>query len=159
MICPIDSAAEEPEINPALFQKLDDAMSALGETERNAVLLRYFQGKQLREVGEELGVSEEAARKRVQRAVEKLQVFFKAQGIEAAASVTVALLGASSAVAIPEALGAEVCKGALGAFSSKTIAGIGFMTKVKAGLVTLCIAGSVSTAVFEYRAKAIRSTA
>jgi RNA polymerase sigma factor (sigma-70 family) len=52
-----DSASEEMELNPALFQKLDAAMSALAENERNAVLLRFFEGKQLREVGEELGVS------------------------------------------------------------------------------------------------------
>src|SRR5207248_1952998 len=43
---------------------LDEAMDALDETERSAVLLRYFENKSLREVGQALGTSEEAARKR-----------------------------------------------------------------------------------------------
>jgi DNA-directed RNA polymerase specialized sigma24 family protein len=43
---------------------IDDAMSALDETDRSAVLLRYFENKSLREVGAALGASEDAAQKR-----------------------------------------------------------------------------------------------
>jgi RNA polymerase sigma factor (sigma-70 family) len=55
---------------------LDDAMAALEETDRSAILLRYFENKSLREVGEALGTSDDAAQKRVSRAVEQLREFF-----------------------------------------------------------------------------------
>jgi predicted DNA-binding protein YlxM (UPF0122 family) len=55
---------------------LDDAMAALDETDRSAILLRYFENKSLREVGESLKISDDAAQKRVSRAVERLREFF-----------------------------------------------------------------------------------
>ena len=58
---------------------LDEAMAALEEDDRAAVLLRYFQGKTFREVGAALGASEDAAQKRVSRAVERLREFFVRQ--------------------------------------------------------------------------------
>jgi len=54
---------------------LDDAMAALDETDRAAILLRYFENKSLREVGEALGASDDAAQKRVSRAVENCANF------------------------------------------------------------------------------------
>ena len=63
---------------------LDEAMDALPEADRNAVLLRFFEGKDLKAVGGGLGVSEEAARKRVARAVERLRQFFSKRGVEIA---------------------------------------------------------------------------
>ena len=50
---------------------IDEAMQALDDTDRAAVLLRYFENKSLREVGAALGTSDDAAQKRVSRAVEK----------------------------------------------------------------------------------------
>src|SRR5262249_11419367 len=50
---------------------LDDALAQLGEVDRGAVLLHYFQNKRLREVGLALGISEDAAQKRVTRALVK----------------------------------------------------------------------------------------
>jgi RNA polymerase sigma factor (sigma-70 family) len=44
---------------------LDDTMQALEDSDRTSVLLRYFENKSLREVGETLGTNEDAARKRV----------------------------------------------------------------------------------------------
>src|SRR5882724_11949692 len=44
---------------------LDEALARLGETDRNAVLLRFFEGENHRQVGVALGISEEAAKKRV----------------------------------------------------------------------------------------------
>ena len=51
---------------------MDEALARLGETDRNAILLRYFEQQSLRDVGLSLGLSEEAAKKRVARALEKL---------------------------------------------------------------------------------------
>src|SRR6185295_9040846 len=60
---------------------LDEAMSALDETDRAAVLLRYFENKSLREVGVSLGTSDDAAQKRVNRALERLRKFFAKRGL------------------------------------------------------------------------------
>src|SRR5262245_62151621 len=52
---------------------LDEAMGRLSSKDRDAVLLRYFERKELSAVGDALGTSEEAARKRVGRALERLR--------------------------------------------------------------------------------------
>src|SRR6185437_17145810 len=59
---------------------LDEGLNKLGAGERDAVILKYFEKKSLRQVGETLGISEEAATKRVSRAVERLRVFFQKRG-------------------------------------------------------------------------------
>ncbi|HEY5042162.1 MAG TPA: sigma-70 family RNA polymerase sigma factor, partial [Verrucomicrobiae bacterium] len=59
------TAADWTQIEPLL----DDAMAALDETDRAAILLRYFENQSLREVGESLNISDDAAQKRVSRAV------------------------------------------------------------------------------------------
>ena len=62
---------------------LDEAMQALREKDRTAVLLRFFEGRSLREVGAAMGASEAAAGQRVSRAIERLRRFFVARGITA----------------------------------------------------------------------------
>lgn len=60
------------ELEPLLHEALD----SLSTRERQVVLLRFFEGKSLRETGEALNISEEGARKRVGRAIEKMRQFF-----------------------------------------------------------------------------------
>src|SRR5262245_52451227 len=57
----------------AVAPHLDAALSSLAEADRSAILLRYFENRSLREVGDALGIGEEAARKRVDRAGAKLR--------------------------------------------------------------------------------------
>ena len=83
---------------------LDDAMSALDETDRAAVLLRYFENKSLREVGQALGTSDDAAQKRVSRAIERLREFFSKRGIIVGASGLVAVISANAVQAAPVGL-------------------------------------------------------
>ncbi|WP_237712472.1 sigma-70 family RNA polymerase sigma factor [Pedosphaera parvula] len=78
---------------------LDDALEQLGETDRNAVLLRFMQERNHREVGEALGFSEEAARKRVDRALEKLRGFFTSHGFTLSAALLASTLVANAAKA------------------------------------------------------------
>jgi RNA polymerase sigma factor (sigma-70 family) len=63
------SAADEE-----MSAELDRAVAHLRAKDRAAVLLRFYERKTLAEVGEALAISEEAARKRVERAVDKLRV-------------------------------------------------------------------------------------
>jgi RNA polymerase sigma factor (sigma-70 family) len=59
---------------------LDEGIEQLDPIDRNAILLRFFQDESLQAVGGALGISEEAARKRVSRSVEKLRAFFVRRG-------------------------------------------------------------------------------
>ncbi len=102
--------------NPADWMQveplLDEAMDALEEADRASILLRYFENKSLREVGEVLGVSEDAAQKRVSRAVERLREFFSERKVAIGASALAVLLTANAVQAAPAALSAVVAAGA-----------------------------------------------
>jgi RNA polymerase sigma factor (sigma-70 family) len=92
---------------------LDDAMAALEETDRSAILLRYFENKSLREVGEALGTSVDAAQKRVSRAVEQLREFFSKQKITVGASGLAILISANAVQAAPVGLAATISAAAV----------------------------------------------
>src|SRR5476649_1556615 len=66
---------------------LDDAMHELKETDREAILLRYFENRQFVQVGAKLGLNENAARMRVERALEKLRDIFTKRGITTATAL------------------------------------------------------------------------
>ena len=92
---------------------LDDAMAALEETDRSAVLLRFFENKSLREVGEALGASEDAAQKRVSRAVERLREFFSKRNVTIGASGLAVLVSANAVQAAPVGLAATISAAAV----------------------------------------------
>lgn len=87
---------------------LDEALEHLSETDRNAILIRFFENKNLREIGASLGSSEEAAKKRVARALEKLRAFFVRRSRVVSAAALVSFLSEESAQAAPLLLAAKV---------------------------------------------------
>src|SRR5947207_11483643 len=72
---------------------LDDAMVRLGDRDRDALLLRFFENKSLQEVGAALGTNEDSAQKRVARALDKLRALLRRQG----RTVSAAALGGALA--------------------------------------------------------------
>ena len=74
---------------------LNDALAKLSGADRDAILLRYFHQQSLREVGMRMGVSEEAAKQRVFRAVEKLRSWFARRGLAAGSATIGEWLGAA----------------------------------------------------------------
>ena len=92
---------------------LDDAMQQLGERDRAAILLRFFQRKPFREVGLALGVEEEAARKRVDRALTRLRDWFASRGVAYPTASLAALLLGHAAQAAPGVLAATLSAAAL----------------------------------------------
>jgi RNA polymerase sigma factor (sigma-70 family) len=100
-----------------LLPILDEAMGALGEADRNAVVLRFFAKKDLAEIGAALGISDDAAQKRLSRAIEKLRRAFQRKGITASAAAIGTVLGAAGTQAAPAGLAAAV------ALSSISLAG------------------------------------
>ena len=98
------TAADWTHIEPLL----DEAMQALDDTDRAAVLLRYFENKSLREVGATLGTSENAAQKRLGRAVERLREFFSKRGVTVGASGLMVLISANAVPTAPAGLSAAI---------------------------------------------------
>src|ERR1035441_6610645 len=137
---------------------LDDAMESLNETDRAAVLLRYFENKPLREVGALLGASDDAAQKRVSRAVERLREFFSKRGVTASASGLVVLLSANAIQAAPAGLVAAISTTAAAlagtivptttiATAIKTIA----MTTLQKAIIGVTLAAAVGAGIYEAR--------
>jgi uncharacterized protein (TIGR03435 family) len=125
----MQSTFREPPADEAWRQMsplLEEAMLRLGQTDRDALVLRFFEGRSLNEVGAALGASEDAAKKRVNRAVEKLRAFFTQRGIVLPAAVLTAAISANSVQAAPVALAKTVtavaiAKGAAASGSTLTL--------------------------------------
>lgn len=80
---------------------LDEALADLREADRAAVLLSYFGGRTFAQVGAATGKSEEAARKCVSRAVERMRAFFARRGIEVAVSALVVAMQSDAHASVP----------------------------------------------------------
>src|SRR2546426_5142358 len=113
---------------------LDEAMHALDETDRASVLLRYFENKSLREVGAALGASDDAAQKRVSRAVERLREFFAKRGVTVGASGLVVVISANAVQAAPAGLAVTISTAA--ALAGTTIAATATAIATKAIVMT-----------------------
>lgn len=98
--------ANETESNPwpQIAPLLDTAIADLSEKDRRALLLRFFDGKSMKEVGSALGGTEDAAKMRINRAVEKLRHFFTKRGIVLSTAALTAVLAANSVQAAPATL-------------------------------------------------------
>jgi RNA polymerase sigma factor (sigma-70 family) len=92
---------------------LDDALATLNEKDRLALLLRFFQGKPMREVGEALGITEGAAKMRVARSIERLREFFARRGVACSVASLTVVLTDRSVEAAPANLARLLAKAAL----------------------------------------------
>ena len=105
---------------------LDEALAALGEKDRQAVLLRFFENKSLSEVGNSLGAGEDTARKRVSRALEKLRKFFSKRGVVSTTALIAGAMAAHSVQAAPVVLvksvsAVAIAKGSIATASTLTL--------------------------------------
>jgi|GEM_PF-1766935 len=126
---------------------LDQALSELGDDDRQAVVLRYLSGRSLADIGAELGTSEDAAQKRVCRAVEKLRTWFRQRGIAAGEGVVAAALGLAGAQAAPVGLAASTIGAtlAVGGGATATLSGLLFMkTKILLGTMTSLVVATLA---------------
>jgi DNA-binding CsgD family transcriptional regulator len=102
---------------------LDEAIASLNETDRNAIVLRFVEGRDFKEVGAALGATEDSVRMRVNRAVEKLRVFLARRGVALSAAVIAGALSANAVQAAPPALLGSVAVAATkGASTTTTVA-------------------------------------
>ena len=147
------TAANWTQIEPLL----DEAMQSLEDTDRTALLLRYFENKSLREVGEAIGASEDAAQKRVSRALERLRDFFGERKVTVGASGLAALVSANAIQAAPAGLVATVAAGAavvstgLSLSTAITITKTIAMTTLQKTIIAVAAAGAVAVGLYQAR--------
>jgi RNA polymerase sigma factor (sigma-70 family) len=136
---------------------LDAALGELSEPDRDALLLRYFERKSAREMADILGISNEAAQKRVSRAVERLREFFSKRNVTVGASGLIVLISANAVQSAPVGLAATISTAAVLAgttvststaiTTTKVIA----MTTLQKTLVTATVAVLAGAGIFEAR--------
>jgi RNA polymerase sigma factor (sigma-70 family) len=150
----------EPDAWAQIAPVLDVAMAGLGERDREAVILHFFEGKSFKEVGSALGASEGTAQKRVERALKKLRQFFTKRGTTLSAATLMSVLSIHSVEAAPAGLTGSIMtavatKGAAvsGPFvvlmksTLKLMTWLKVKTAVVAGVSTILVAGAATVTV------------
>jgi uncharacterized protein (TIGR03435 family) len=157
------SEQSQPDVSwHRLSPLLEEAMMRLGPKERDAVVLRFFENRTVREVASALGLREDAAQKRVNRATDKLRDYFVRRGIQVSTAALLASIGTHAVQAAPVELGAKIAataalKGAAGSGSMltliKTTLKIMAWTKAKTAIVVgasvLLAAGTTTVTITE----------
>ena len=135
--------AESAETWNQIAPLLDGALEKLGQKDHDALVLRFFENKTFAEVGVTLGASEDAAKMRVNRALEKLRKIFTKRGVSSTTAIIAGTISANSVQAAPVALAKSVtavaiAKGAAASASTLTLIKgalkIMAWTKVKTGM-------------------------
>jgi RNA polymerase sigma factor (sigma-70 family) len=139
---------------------LDEAMQELPESDRSALLLRFFRGQSWNGVGSALGISEDAARKRVDRALDRLRQALVRRGIHSTGSVLASLLAAHVVSFAPASLAAGVCAsvlaGTAGSAAGASVSGAAGVffdlmnaSKIKMGVASVAVAAGVAVPVWQ----------
>ena len=144
---------------------LDVAMEKLGQKDHDALVLRFFEGRNFKEVGAALGASEDAAKMRVNRALEKLHRYFSKRGISSTTAIIAGAVSANSVQAAPVALATSVtamamAKGAAASGSTLTLikGALKLMawTKMRTAIVigaTILLAAGTTTLVAQHESR------
>ena len=152
----MNSLLSQPDASPDWLQLsplLDDAMHELNESDREAVLLRHFQNFSYAEIGGRTGLTENAARMRVERALEKLRGILGKKGIATTAALA-AVISANAVQAAPIGLAATISAAALAGTAvttstiiaaTKTIA----MTTLQKTVITAAFVAATGAGIFE----------
>src|SRR5439155_7204614 len=125
----------------ALAPLLDEGLLNLRHGDRLVLVLRYLEERSLRDVGAALGVDEDAARKRVSRALDRLAGFFRRSGFAVPAGAGCAALLASTAKAAPAGLAASAANAGLaagGATAGLNLVLLKLMALTKSQTAVLC---------------------
>jgi RNA polymerase sigma factor (sigma-70 family) len=142
---------------------LDQAINELSEEDRTAVLLRFFEQRDFRSVGESLGCNEDAARMRVNRALEKLQSLLKDRGVTTSAAVLAVTLSANAVQVAPLGLAVTISAAAYAgtgiaatatAVTTKALA----MTTLQKTLIATALVGSLGVGIYEARQASVLRT-
>jgi RNA polymerase sigma factor (sigma-70 family) len=152
----------EPEVWSQITPLLEEAMMRLGQAERDALVLRFFQGQTFKEVGAALGTNEAATKMRVARALEKLRVYFSRSGVHSTAQTIAGAISANAVLVAPGTLAktttsVALAKGATASISTSTLikgalkimAWTKMKTAIATGIVLLLVTGTTTLVVVE----------
>jgi len=151
----LHAAGSEPSWD-AIAPHLDAALGELSDTDRDILLLRYFERKTASEMAGLLGISDEAAQKRVTRALDRLRELFIKRGMSVGAGGLVVVLTANAVQAAPVGLAAAISTAAVTPSAvttstliatTKTIA----MTTLQKSIITATIAVLAGTGIYQAR--------
>lgn len=144
---------------------LDDAVAALGEIDRRAIVMRFYERKTMLEIAAAMGLTEAATKKRIARAVEKLERFFARRGVTSTTAALSEAMSSHSVQSAPLALAKTLAvvaaaKGATASISTLTLIKGALQTmawtKVKmvatAAAITLLAAGTTTFVLAQYKA-------
>lgn len=145
-----------PEEVPALAGVLDEALMELRDGERQAVLLRYFEGLNNREIGAALCIGEDAARKRVDRGMEQLIAAFRRRGFAVGSAAAIAAAVTETAQAIPVNLASATIRAALSAGPTVPPLAAKFLGMGKMQLAGVSLALLLIPAVWQRRLRFIK---
>lgn len=151
------NAEPEPTVEwEQVSPKLDEIIASLDERDRHAVILRFFGGKSFADIGARLHLSENAARMRVERALEKLRARLGRRGVTSSTAALGVLLANHSLTAAPATLATAAVSSALAAPAAGIITFAGALhlmtsTKITLGAATLVTLASLTFAVREHR--------
>jgi len=123
LLQPAGPAPDWDQLRPVL----DEAMHELGEADRDAVLSRFFERRPLAEVGERLGLGENAARMRVDRALDKLRRALARRGVTSTAAALMLALTGQAVAAAPAGLAPRVSRSAIAGTAAGAAAGGGLL--------------------------------
>jgi RNA polymerase sigma factor (sigma-70 family) len=151
----------QPDIGLAeIAPVLDEAINELGADDRDAILLRFYERRNLRSVGDALGVNENMAQKRVARAVQELAGLLKRRGFTLSAAALATGLTAGAVTAAPAGLALSIAgtvfagAGAAGG-AGLTSAKVAVMAKIKVGVICATLAAGLVTVLFlQHQSKA-----
>jgi RNA polymerase sigma factor (sigma-70 family) len=141
----------------AIAPVLDEAVNELGAKDREAIVLRYFEQRDLSSVGSAIGSNEDAARKRVNRALDKLREMLRRRGVTLSSTALATVLGAQAVTAAPAGLAATIATASLataaaGGGTALTILHIMSMTKLQGGVIAAITVAMSIPIVMQYRA-------
>jgi len=135
---------------------LDEALSALNDQDRDALLLRFFNNQDFRAVGAALGVSDDTAQKRVARSLEKLRAALEGRGVTTTTAALSAALASQAVQAAPVGLAAAWISASLagataGGGAALTLIKLMSMTKLQLGLGAIIVAGLAATLAIQHQ--------
>lgn len=160
----LQSESESPAEWGRLRPIIDDVLHELNERDREAVLLRFFEGRNFAEVGEALALSENGARMRVERALDKLSALLTRRGITSTAAALGAIVAQQASGTAPAGLAASIAGVAMsgatgGVTGAGPIAALLALVLASKGTVTLTLVGALALAGAAYQTTQARAAA
>jgi len=154
-----EAVDESQRLRPILDRQID----GLSEKERIAVILRFFEGRQFPDIAQRLSISEDAARRRVGRGLDKMRKHLQRLGFRSTAGALGAFLTEEGIRAAPAATVARLTQAGLASSLAPATMPLGllkFMSKTKISIGAAAILGitaalfipAVGIAIHEFRA-------